>query len=259
MREALLDGYIYTGTVMHSRRGKHPNAFAYDVYLVAVDIDNIGALERRLKRFGHVSRALVEVRNRDHGPRDGSALRPWIDGVLSRAGIDLDGGTVTLLTIPRVFGFGFYPVSFWYCHHRDGALRAVLAEVQNTIGGHHNYLLHQGGPPIDFSRKPRVDKVFYVSPFIPMDAYYEFRLTPLGETVGVGIHDFVEGPLLFTASLKLHREPLTDSALRRLVMRYGPMSLRAWLLIHYQALRIVAKGNRYIAPPHTPPAEETTS
>ena len=85
-----------------------------------------------------------------------------------------------------MLGFGFYPVSMWYCFHADGTPRAVLAEVHNTFGGRHNYLLHNGGDVFDLSSKPTVDKVFSVSPFIPMDARYEFRLTEPGETAPCG-------------------------------------------------------------------------
>lgn len=252
-----VESRIYTGTVAHSRKGEHPNRFEYGVYYVFVNIDELDSLGGTFKRFGH-NHGLFSVRDRDHGPRDGSPLRPWIDSLLGRAGIDLEGGRVFLLTFPRVLGFGFYPVSFWYCYHADGSIRAVLAEVRNTIGGHHNYLLHQGGAPFDFTKRPEVTKVFYVSPFIPMDARYEFRLSEPGETAGVAIHDFVEGPLLLVASLRLKAQELTDKNLMRLLFRFGPMSLRAWVLIHLQALRIVSKGIRYIAPPPGQPAEETS-
>jgi DUF1365 family protein len=110
---------------------------------------------------------------------------------------------------------------------------------------------------IDFGSKPTVDKVFSVSPFIPMDARYEFRLTEPSEKLHVGIYDYVEGPLLLVASLDLTAQELTDEALVGAVRRYGPMSLRAWLLIHAQALRIVCMGIRYI-PPSPPPKEETS-
>ena len=109
---------------------------------------------------GTATTARVTVRRCDHGSTP----------LLARANIDLEGGRVCLLTFPRVLGFGFYPVSMWYCFHADGTPRAVLAEVHNTFGGRHNYLLHNCGDVFDLGSKPTVDKVFSVSPFIPMDA-----------------------------------------------------------------------------------------
>jgi DUF1365 family protein len=145
----------------------------------------------------------------------------------------------------------------WYCFHADGTARAVLAEVHNTFGGRHNYLLHNQGDEFDWHSRPMVEKVFSVSPFIPMNARYEFRLTEPSDKLHVGIYDYVEGPLLLVASLDLTAQELTDTSLARTVRRYGPMSLRAWLLIHAQAIRIVSKGIGYI-PPKPPPEEETS-
>ena len=253
-----MNSRLYTGTVGHKRTRPKENAFRYKVYFLYLDLAELDDLDANLKRFSHNNgRGLVKLRDRDHGPRDGSPLRPWIDALLAKANIDLEGGSVCLLTFPRVLGFGFYPVSFWYCFHADGTPRAVLAEVHNTFGGHHNYLLHNKGDVFDLSSKPTVDKVFSVSPFIPMDARYEFRLTKPSDTLHVAIYDYVEGPLLLVASLDLEASELTDANLSAAVRRYGPMSLRAWLLIHAQAVRIVWKGIRYI-PPSPPPDQETS-
>ncbi len=252
-----MNSRLYTGHVAHKRTRPRENAFRYGVYFLYVDLAELDDLDASLKRFGHNGGGLVQFRDRDHGPRDGSLLRPWIDALLARAGIDLEGGRVCVLSFPRVLGFGFYPVSFWYCFHADGTPRAVLAEVHNTFGGRHNYLLHNRGEVFDWGSKPTVEKVFSVSPFIPMDAKYEFRFTEPGDRVHVAIYDYVEGPLLLVASLDLEAQDLTDANLSRAVRRYGPMSLRAWLLIHFQALRIVFKGIKYI-PPQKPPSEETS-
>ncbi|NTU70480.1 MAG: DUF1365 domain-containing protein [Coriobacteriia bacterium] len=252
-----MNSRLYTGIVAHSRTRPKENAFAYRAYFVYVDLDELDALDASLSKFSHNGRALVRFRDADHGPRDGSPLRPWIDALLAGRGIDLTGGSVRILAFPRVLGFGFYPVSFWYCFAADGTPRAVLAEVQNTFGGHHNYLLHNDGDVFDWDSRPTVDKVFSVSPFIAMDARYEFAISKPDNELSVTISDFVAGPLLLTASLQLNAEPLTDEALSRVVRKYGPMSLRAWLLIHWQALHIVGKGIAYI-PPRPDPEEETT-
>lgn len=253
-----MNSALYTGTVTHLRTRPVRNGFTYGLYYVYVDLAELDALDASLKRFGHNRRALVSVWDEDHGARDGSALRPWIDGVLAQAGIDLAGGRVCLLTFPRVMGFKFYPVSFWYCFGSDGTPLAVLAEVQNTYRDHHNYLLHNNGEPYDFTHRPEKAKAFFVSPFVPLDnAHYQFSFTPPGDRLQAAIYDFVDGPLLLTAAISLQAEPLDDDSLRRAVLRMGPMSLRALILIHWQALKLVFKGVRFY--PHTkPPEEETT-
>ncbi|MBW6467748.1 MAG: DUF1365 domain-containing protein [Anaerosomatales bacterium] len=248
---------LYVGTVAHERKVPRVNRFRYGVYFVYADLDELDALDASLRLFSVDRPNLFSLRLKDHGPRDGSPWRPWIDATLARAGIDLEGGPVRLLTFPRVLGFKFYPVSFWYCFHADGTPIAVLAEVQNTFGDHHNYLLHNGGAPYDWRSSPEKVKVFHVSPFIEMDARYRFHVSEPAERLSVSIFDYVKGPLLLVAAVSLGARPLTDGQIVRTFLRFGPMSARAWLLIHFQALRIVAKRIKYV-PRTEPPAEETT-
>ena len=252
-----MNSRLYTGTIMHERRIPARNAFRYGVYYLFADLAELDELDKRLRLFGHNHAALVSLQDRDHGPRDGSPLRPWIDALLAEAGIDLGGGRVCLLCFPRVLGFKFYPISLWYCFHADGTPLAILAEVHNTFGEHHNYLLHNGGRPFEWGTKSEKCKIFHVSPFIEMDARYEFRFSEPADKLSVGIYDYVQGPLLLVVALSLEARDLTDGALARTVLRYGPVSARAWLLIHFQALRIVAKRIRYVPHPK-PPEKETT-
>ncbi len=252
------DSGLYVGTVVHERKRPRTNRFRYGIYFIYADLDELDALDASLRLFSLNRPNIFSLRFEDHGPRDGSPLRPWIDGVLARAGIDLEGGAVRLLTFPRVLGFKFFPVAFWYCFHADGTPRGVLAEVNNTFGDHHNYLLHASGGVFDWHTVPEARKVFHVSPFIEMDARYEFRFSEPGERVSVSLFDYVSGPLLLVAAISLARRPLTDRELLKAVARYGPISLRAWLLIHYQAIRLFFfKRIAYV--PRTPPPEEETS
>ena len=258
-----MNSRLYTGRVAHHRTpsstdGTPENSFGYGLYFLLLDLAEVDDLGASLKHFGHNRFALTSLHDRDHGPRDGTPLRPWIDALLAREGIDLAGGSVRLLAFPRVLGGRFYPVSFWYCFHADGSARAVLAEVHNTVGGHHNYLLHNCGAPFDWDARPAVRKVFYVSPFIEMDARYEFSFSPPTDSLSLGIYDYVKGPLLLTATLDLKASDLTDKNLMRAVMHYGPMSLRAWTLILLQALRIATKGIGYHRPVPMPEEETTT-
>ncbi len=249
---------LYVGSVAHERTRPRTNRFRYGLYFIYVDLAELDELDRSLRFFSVDRPNVVTFRTRDHGPRNGSPLRPWIDDVLSQAGIDLEGGAVRILTFPRVLGLGFFPVAFWYCFHADGTPRAVLAEVNNTFGDHHNYLLHASGEVFDWDTVPESRKMFHVSPFIEMDARYEFRFSEPGGQVSASIFDYVSGPLLLVAAISLAAQPLSDKSLLSAVARFGPMSLRAWLLIHYQAIKLFFfKRIAYV--PRTPAPEEDTT
>jgi uncharacterized protein len=258
-----------TGTLAHTtldaarsdeRERTRPvrNAFRYPVYYLGLDLDELDSLDGEMRLFAHNARGLVSLWDRDHGPHDGTALRPWIEALVARVGIDLAGGRVTLLTIPRVLGARFYPVSFWYCFGADGSPLAVLAEVHNTYRDRHNYLLHNAGAPFDWGSRPTAAKAFYVSPFVQReDVTYEFAFSDPGENLSVTVSDLVSGPLMLTTTLALSARDLTDASLVRTVLGHGPMSVAALVLIHWQALKLVLKRVPFY--PHTPPSPEETS
>ncbi len=248
---------LYVGTVGHERSRPIRNRFRYGLYFLLLDVDRITETAGSLRLLSHNRPGLISHHDSDHGPRDGSPLRPWIDGVLAEAGIDLAGGQVMLLTFPRVLGGRFFPVAFWYCFHGDGTLRAVLAEVNNTFHEHHSYLLHEAGSVLAWNHTVHATKVFHVSPFIPMDARYEFEFSEPVERLTLGLRDIVQGELLLTARVALERRPLTDGRLLASVLRHGPMSSRAWVLIRWQAIKLLRRGLAYLRRPPLPP-EETT-
>jgi uncharacterized protein len=249
---------LYTGWVAHERTRPAHNAFRYPVYYLGLDLDELDELDARLRRFSHNGPNVVSLWDRDHGARDGSGLRPWIDSLVSTVGIDLTGGRVMLLTFPRVLGARFYPVSFWYCFDADDSPVAVLAEVHNTYADRHNYLLHNNGAPFDWASRPMAVKAFYVSPFIPREGVtYEFAFSEPGDEISVTLRDFVAGELTLTAAIDLRARELTDSALLGTVLRHGPISVVSFARILWQALKLVSK--RVPSFPHTPPPAEETS
>ena len=258
-----MNSRLYTGWVTHRRLRPVRESFRYQVYFCYLDLAELEELSASLRHFSYVAgpadggppetiRSLVSFHDVDHGPRDGSSLRPWVDGQLARAGIDLAGGPVRILSIPRVAGGRFYPVSFWYCFHADGTARAVLAEVQNTFRDHHTYLLHQDGAPFSWEDRPRAPKAFYVSPFVPLEEVeYVFAFTEPADSVSVSVTDRAEGRVLLSTNVSLSAEELTDRTLTRAVRRLGPMSARALVLIHWEALRLFARRvpyHRHVAP-----------
>ena len=249
---------LYTGWVAHERVRPVRNAFRYPVYYLALDLDELDQLGASLRRFSHNAPGLISFWDADHGPRDGSPLRAWIDGVIAKAGIELAGGHVMLLTFPRVLGARFYPVSFWYCYSADGVPRAVLAEVHNTYRDRHSYLLHNHGEPFDWGSRPTMAKAFYVSPFVQReDVTYEFAFSEPAEKLSVTVRDIVSGSQMLATTLALTTEELTDAALLRTVLRHGPISIVALMRIHWQALKLALKRVPFF--PHTPPPAEEIS
>lgn len=256
---------IYFTRVMHRRLFPVRYRFEYQVFSVLLDLD---ALERTPRRLavgkprgllaGLLRPQLFRFDPADHGPRDGSALRPWAEQLLARHGIELDGGRIRLLCFPRVLGYGFNPLSLWYCEHADGCLRAVIAEVNNTFGQHHSYLLHNDGKPIRWPLRAEKQKCFYVSPLMDMLGGYRFRLPEPGAKLAVLIRQFDEhGQLKLVATQSGAGEPLTDVALWRAFRRMPIMTYKVVFAIHWQALKIWLSGARFFTKPPLPKQEVT--
>lgn len=167
---------------------------------------------------------------------------PWITARLRERGLP-DDGEIILQTFPRLFGYVFNPVSFWYCHDRAGALIAVLAEVNNTFGGTHAYLLHNpGGAPLRDGQELRADKEFHVSPFNEIVGGYRFRfhLDRPAQLARID-YDDADGELLRTAISGKPRRWGTG-ALLSAVLRMPLMTAGVMLRIHWQALKLWLKG-----------------
>jgi uncharacterized protein len=246
---------LYLSRVMHQRQSPVGYRFEYPVFSVLVDIDRLAEIDRRSRVFSFKRFNLLSILERDHGPRDGTPWRPWVDTRLEEHGIRLEGGPVRLLCMPRVMGYAFNPMSVWFCHHRDGTLRAVICEVSNTFGEHHHYLLHDAGRPLTSPVKQKRDKVFHVSPFIDMDAEYRFRISTPDERLRVLIHEYQQGALMLVATQTGEARPFTDSQLLRAWLRMPFMTLKVITMIHWQALKIWLKGARFHPKP-APPREE---
>ena len=166
---------LYEGQVMHTRppdvRGRY--LFRYGVYLWLIDLDALPRLPRLLAPLGR-------VRSRDHLGDPERSIRENVDGFLAERGVDLEGGRVLLLTNPRSFGYVFNPLSVYWCHDRDGDLRCIVAEVHNTHGQRHCYLLEPGE-----RGRAEADKAFYVSPFLTVDGRYRMSFSPPDERLSI--------------------------------------------------------------------------
>jgi DUF1365 family protein len=233
-----MNSALYAGKVVHARLRPKRHKLTYRVFSLVLDLDEIDTLGRELKLFAHNSAAVFSFHDRDHGDGSGD-LRSWVEAQLGAAGIVLAAPKITLLCYPRIFGYVFNPITVWFCHEGD-ELTVILYEVHNTFGERRTYVIRvaPGASAIEQS----CAKELYVSPFVPMDCVYAFRIKPPGENVLVAIDETDAQGLLLKASFAGVRKPLTDRELLRALFAYPLMTLKVTAAIHWEALKLWAKG-----------------
>ena len=245
-----LSSALYPGVVVHQRLRPRRHRLRYRIFQVLLDLDELETLDGDLRGFGYNRPALIGFHDRDHGPGDGRPLRPYVEAELAKAGIDAPGGRIQVLCMPRVLGQAFNPLTLYFCHHRSGALAAILYEVNNTFGQRHSYLIPVDNPgPVV---RQACDKAFYVSPFQDMAMRYAFTVRPPAEQLFVGIvSSDAEGPMLH-AAFSARRSALTDAAILRAVFAAPLLMLKVLAGIHWEALRTWLKGARFHGKPSAP-------
>ena len=237
------------GQVRHTRLRPARNAFAYPTYFLMLpmrSLATVGAGELARNRFAPIS-----FYDKDHGNGSGNALQ-WLDDLLQSESITDATGEAWLHCYPRVLGFTFKPVSFWYCHREDGSLRAVVVEVNNTFGERHVYLLDQAL----FGKEMLASKVFHVSPFCAVQGTYRFRFMTteqVDRTVARIDYEDEQGMLLHT-SVSGDLQQLNTDAVRKAMFSYGAMTLAVIARIHWQAIRLFFKRVPFFSKPSPPAA-----
>jgi uncharacterized protein len=241
---------LYVGAVTHRRLRPKKHALRYRTYALLVDLDELPAVDRALKFFSHNRFNIFSLHDRDYGSGDGASLREQVERCMRTAGIAPDGGAIRLLTMPRILGYAFNPLSVYFCHARDGALRAVLYEVNNTFGQRHSYFLPVVGQG-EIVRQ-RCEKQFYVSPFMGMETVYDFVLVPPGEKLSITVIERDRAGVLLTATQAQSRVALSDAALARVFFTHPLLTLKVIAGIHFEAAILWAKGLRLHKRPPAP-------
>lgn len=234
---------------MHRRLFPKINQFTYGIYYLALPLSKIGkSLENtylKYNRFG-----LMSFYNKDHGDRDGTDLRQWADKTLKSQNIDSVDGEIILVTMPRILGYVFNPVSFWYCFDKEQTLKAVICEVNNTFGETHTYVCAYEQNSIERDTMMKTDKVFHVSPFLTRDGGYQFRFALNDKNMGAWIDYFHEnGKKQLLTALSGTFTPMTRQSLRKAFWKYPLVTLKAIFLIHWQAVKLFAKRVEYVPKP----------
>ncbi|MEU6084656.1 DUF1365 domain-containing protein [Streptomyces sp. NPDC047108] len=222
---------LYRSVITHVRAGDTPYGLRHRTYLWLVDLDALPRLPGPL-------RWLARFDPRDHFGGTAGTIREGLDRFLAAHGVETDGGRVLMLAHARVLGYVFNPLSVYWCHGPDGALRCVVAEVHNTYGGRHCYLL---GPETADS-PARTSKEFYVSPFLPLAGDYRMRLPEPGERLGISVHLEGAGARRLTATVRGTRGPATPSAVLRAAVRHPWSTAAVSLGIRLHGIRLWLRG-----------------
>ncbi|WP_441247424.1 DUF1365 domain-containing protein [Kitasatospora sp. McL0602] len=221
---------LYDCRIAHARTTPLRHAFRHRTHLWLVDLDALPRLSAPL-------RPLARFRAADHPGDPRLTLRQNLDRYLAGERIDLEGGRVLMLTQARCLGYVFNPLTVYWCHGPDGQPVCTVAEVHNTYGGHHRYLLRP-----DAAGRASTAKELYVSPFFPVDGDYRMRLPEPGERLALTIHLDRPGGRAFTATVHGTRSPADPAGLLRAVLRHPLPTLAVALHIRLQGIRLLLRG-----------------
>ncbi len=249
------------GSVVHHRLRPSVHQFQYPNYFILLPMRSLQTTPEKDCPLAINQAGLLSFHHQDHGLGGANALF-WIESVLQENKINDADGEIWLQTYPRVLGFVFKPVSFWYCFNKDKILRAVVAEVNNTFGERHCYLLD----PVSWAQTVSAKKVFHVSPFCDVAGHYEFNfnlknptsfsdlkaidMAQLSISATVNHHD--ETGLLIHTRIEGKLENHSRKTMWRALFVYGPMTLAVWLRIHWQALGLWRKKVGFRSKPAKP-------
>ena len=247
---------LFECRVTHARFSPRLHRFSYRAFYLAVDLDEVPQLRGRFRLLSVDRPNVFSFNDRDFLPlgepvhnrdteapiavRPGAPLRERVDAVLASQGLSAKGGRVELVAMPRMLGYLFNPVSFYFCYGSDGAPVATIVEVTNTFREIKVYVL---GPAAfaDGTFRRRVPKDFYVSPFSDVDVAFDFALRPASDTLQIRIDDFVGAERSFTSGLTGAATPLSDARLAWCLVAHPLLTARVMVLIHWHALRLALK------------------
>lgn len=240
---------LWTGQTVHKRFVPFERQFSYKLVLIDLDIDRLDVAGKAYRFFAVNRPAVFSFRTGDHGPRSPRApLRPWAEEQFAKAGVDLGGGTIRLVTFARHLFYKFAPISLWYGYDAAERLRGIIYEVNNTFGERHCYVA-----AVDSKRAEHVaDKALHVSPFFDVTGQYAFTLRDPDNVLDVVVTNIKDGTKTHMANIKARRVEASDGALLSLALRNPLSSLGVTAAIHWQALRLWLRGAKYHAKPGPP-------
>jgi uncharacterized protein len=234
-----LNSALYSGSVLHRRVRPVIHTLRYRVFWLLLDLDEIDDLAKTLWLFSRNRFNALGFYDRDHGDGETAPLRTQIRQQLSKADVRADG-KILILSMPRILGYVFNPLSVYFCYDADDELKAIVYQVHNTFGERHNYVL----PVCDAGGRiqQQCEKAFYVSPFLGMDLRYAFNVVPPGQGINVSIRGYDSSGLVILTALSGERRELSDRSLFFALCAFPFLTLKVVAAIHWHALRLYFKG-----------------
>lgn len=239
---------LYEGQTYHTRFAPFERSFSYKLFLIDLDIDRLQEAKAQTHCFGVEQMRLFSFCRRDHGYRKDVPLRPWAEAMFQKAGIDLQGGAIRLVTLPRHLFYKFSPISLWYGYGPGGKLAGIIYEVNNTFGDTHAYVAHA---TTDRSQHEACKQLF-VSPFFDVSGKYRFTLRAPDELLSVTVENIVDGERTHMANIKARRSAATNAAFLKAAITRPFSTLGVSLAIHYEAFFLWLKKAGYRARPPAP-------
>ena len=250
---------IYTGWVRHRRYAPARNEFRYRLFMMYLDLSEVSTLFDRVWCWSATRPALARFKRADYLGDPAVALDASVRNTVRAATGRAPDGPIRLLTHLRYFGYSFNPVSFYYCFDAtDSRVETIVAEITNTPWKErHAYVL----PVAPQQSSERVmqfgfDKSFHVSPFMPMDVRYDWRLSTPNDALLVHMKNLRDGKRVFDATLRLEREDISHASMARALLSFPVMTAKVTTAIYWQALRLLWKRTPFHTHPHTPATSE---
>lgn len=241
---------IFECDVFHKRLKPKENVLSYKLFYLFDEIKSFEKTAQKLKLFSFNKFNLFSFYNRDHGNRNLDNPEVWARNILKDHGFTNEITKIELLTLPRMFGYIFNPVSFWFCFDNQNNIRAVISEVNNTFGETHSYVSYKDDKGL-ISKDDILTskKLFHVSPFLKVEGEYKFRFYYENEKTAIWINYFNNGDLVLTTSMVGKILKATDKRLFVNFIKYPFLTLKVIYLIHWQAVKLVFKKIKYIKKP----------
>jgi len=230
---------LFKAKIYHKRFLPNVNEFSYSGFYIKISLENLKELNSLLFSVNKFN--LFSFYEKDHGYRNGSSLEVWAKDILNKVGLNNFEGRLVLHTVPRVLGYVFNPVCFWYCYDKN-RLIAIICEVNNTFGETHNYVIKKN----DNWHNRTLPKEFHVSPFYDIEGKYKFDFS---KNNNVSIKYFVDNKLQLSTGVKGKEIPWNDINLLKIFFRYPFYTLLIITLIHYQAVKLLFKKNKFYSKP----------
>ena len=240
----MINSAIYNGQVIHKRFKPKVHYFKYKVFSLLLDLSELEILDKKVKFFSFNKFNLISFHEKDHGERDGSSLKLWVQKNLKKNNIQNTDIKIKILCYPRIFGFVFNPLSVFYVYNLEDQLISILYEVKNTFGEQHTYIFKVLKDTNLIQNN--CSKKFHVSPFIEMNCNYFFRLLKPGNKISVIIDQYDNEDKILYASQDGIRSDFNTKCLIKSYLKHPIMTFKIILAIHYEAFKLWAKGIKFI-------------